>query len=254
MTPVGFSVEFTEKGHRYTIDGEKVVSVTTALGVLDKSGPLTWWGMTTGVKGIVTLRNQGVEIPWGDAEGCVKLLTEHRLTTNHVRDTAATRGQSVHDALEAFAESGELPDLDQFPPEDRGFVQGLARALLSLQPELLTTEIVVGSKTHGFAGRYDAKVVVDGRPLLLDLKTGKALRDTVGLQLAAYSLADAEMEGEPVDGLLALCVTAEGEFIVEECEATGEQFLDVLTAYRTFQQVKAGRKAAAKRTREAVPA
>lgn len=251
MTPV---VEYTEGPPRkYTVNGDVVPSVTQILGALDKPA-LIWWGMQTGVNGLAALHRQGVEIPWEDPEGCCKLLTEHKLTVNHVRDTAATRGQSIHDALEAFAATGEIPDLDQFLAEDRGYVQGLARAMLALTPEFVATEVMVGSAVHGFAGRYDAKCVIDGRTVLIDLKTSKRTYPTQMLQMAAYALADAEMGNDPVDGCLVVNVHADGSHEITESYATAEMFLGVKAAWEAMQELKAAkpRKRRAKRT--AVPA
>lgn len=225
---------------KYTVNGKVVPSVTQVLGCLAKDA-LPWWGMQVGVRGLLHLRNLGVEIPWDDDEGACKLLIEHKLTVNHVVRTAAVRGQGAHDALEQWATDGRVPRPSEFPAEDRGFIQALARALMVLRPEVEATEVVVGSAVHGFAGRYDMRAVSDGRRVRLDLKTGKAVYPTHMLQLAGYEIAALEMGEEPSDRQLVVRLGAGGEFEIVESHATGDMFLGVLAAYRSLQELKAAK-------------
>lgn len=226
---------------KYTVNGEKVPSVTQILGVLDKPA-LPWWGMTTGVTGICKLRDLGVEIPWDDPEGITKLLTEHKLTVNHVRDAAATRGQSIHAALEQWVTEQEVPALGDFPMEDRRYVQALASFLLDYEPECERSEVMVGSAEHGFAGRYDLRCRIRNRDGILDLKTGKKLYDPVHLQLAAYALADFEMGAAPVDTTWALRLGADGEYELVEGRADAAQFLAVLGTFNALRALKAAKR------------
>lgn len=225
---------------RYLLDGQVVPSVTQILGVLAKPA-LPWWGMTVGVDGLCQLQRQGVEIPWADPEGACKLLTEYRLTVNHVKDAAATRGKSVHDALEAWATSGTVPRMSDFPADDRGFVQALAKALMAVQPECLSTEVMVGSGEHRYAGRYDLTCRVDGALCRLDLKTGKRVYDEALLQLAAYELAAVEMGEEPSERLLVLRLGTDGDYELVESHATGDQFLGVKRAFDALAALKDSR-------------
>jgi hypothetical protein len=39
------TLDFDEKKHVYTVDGEPVISVTGATSIIDKSGPLMWWAV-----------------------------------------------------------------------------------------------------------------------------------------------------------------------------------------------------------------
>jgi hypothetical protein len=239
MTPPVITFEADPK-RRYLIDGVEVPSVTTILGVLAKPA-LPWWGMQTGVDGLCALHRQGVPIPWDDPEGATKLLIEHRLTVNHVRDNAASRGTGVHDALEAWATSGRVPKLSEFPSEERGYVTALAKALIHLDPTPGATEVMVGSTEHGFAGRYDLRCFIDGRHVRLDLKTGKRVYDEALLQLAAYELAAVEMGEHPSDQRLVLRLDREGGFEVVESHATQDMFLGVLRAYQAVQALKKSR-------------
>ncbi len=225
---------------RYLLDGEVVPSVTTVLDVLAKPA-LTWWGQTIGVQGVCHLHELGVEIPWGDPAGVTKLLTEHRITVNHQRDAAATRGRSIHDALEAWAQHGTVPRLSDFPTEDRGYVQALAAAVMELRPECEATEVMVGSSVHKFAGRYDLRCRIDGALVRLDLKTGRRIYTEALVQLAAYELAAVEVGEEPSDRRLILRLGEDGSHEVAESFATGDMFLGILAAYNALQELKASK-------------
>lgn len=236
---------------RYLLDGEVVPSVTQILGVLAKPA-LTWWGMQVGVRGLCHLQRQGVEIPWDDDEGACKLLTEHKLTTNHVRDQAATRGKSIHDALEAYATSGRVPRLSEYPIEDRGFVQALAKALVALQPECLATEVMVGSSEHRYAGRYDLRCVIGGRTLIVDAKTSKHIYpDQHFPQVEAYRHADFECGSEITDAAAILRLGVDGEYEFVESYATFEDFLGIKRAYDALQAIKSRRPRKPRKTKAA---
>jgi PD-(D/E)XK nuclease superfamily len=236
---VSFQVTFDAGAHKYWIDGEPVPSVTQILSIVDKSGPLSWWGQGIGVKGVCELRRLGEEIPWDDPEGIVKLLTVKRLTTNHVKSQAGTRGSSIHRALEQFLERGKVPNAADSPEPDRGYVRALARALVDLAPEAIETEQIVGSKQHGFAGTFDLLATVDGQITRWDSKTGKHVYPEAHLQLAAYEVAAVESGHPASERQIVVRLGADGEYEVAEVCATFDQFLAVLGAWRAMQTLRA---------------
>jgi len=247
VTPV---VEFqAEPRRRYLVNGQPVPSVTQILGVLDKPA-LVWWAMRVGVEGACQLQESG-SLP-ADPEAAVKALTARRLTVNHVKTRAATRGTSLHDALEAYLAEGRVPMPAGFPEEDRGYVRALARAMLDLNPDPLRMEVVVGSAQHGYGGRYDLLCELDGRTLRVDLKTGKRVYETAHLQLAAYELAAIEMGEEPTDEQAVLRLGEDGTFEFVVSQAAPEDFLAVKAAYdavtglkREIREAAKGKKVAA---------
>jgi len=237
-------VEFqAEPKRRYLVDGEPVPSVTQILGVLDKPA-LVWWAMRVGVEGACKLQDSG-SLP-GDPEQAVKALTARKLTVNHVKTKAATRGTSLHDALEAYLAEGRVPMPAGFPEEDRGYVRALARAMLDLKPEPLRMEVVVGSAKHGYGGRYDLLCKLDSRTLRVDLKTGKRVYETAHLQLAAYELAAIEMGEASTDGQAVLRLGEDGQYEFVMSRAAPEDFLAVKAAYDAVQGLKREIREAAK--------
>lgn len=245
---------FHERTHKYLVDGVHVPSVTQILGVLDKPA-LPWWGQRIGVMGVQQLQAWGVEIPWDDTDGIVKLLTEHKLTVNHIRDKGGTRGSGAHDALEAWMVNGTPPNPLAFPDEERGYVQGLARALLELRPEVIATEVMVASVTHQFAGRLDLIARVSptaelleklglepGATVLLDLKTAKGIYPEQHFpQLEAYEGANVECGADPTDARLVLRLGADGTFEVARSYATFDTFLGIKEAFDALRDLKAAK-------------
>ena len=132
--PAGYTIEyFVEPKRAYTIDGVEVPSVTTVLGCLDKPG-LPWWGMKTGVEGVLCLAGSGIlrsegldlfytvgpDVVWATTDNVVKLLTENKLTVNHAKDKAGVRGVGAHKAFEAWPSPGRSLSPRTTPKKRRG--------------------------------------------------------------------------------------------------------------------------------------
>lgn len=258
----------------------EVPSVTTILEVLDKPA-LPWWGMTVGVEGVIALIKEGrfaiIEgqpaVIGADGvayhaikENVVPLLTEYKLTTNHVKDEAGNRGQSCHDALEAWAITGALPKPEDYPDEERPYIRSLLQFLLdcggALEPEKV--EIMVGSVEHGFAGRYDFRgkftkdcrlvataltqknepfkrasaikhtVVPAGTRVLLDLKTSKGVYPAHLLQLEAYEGAGIEDGYDDTDARAVIHATMHGLYEFKRARGEFKNFLAVLATYHAY--------------------
>lgn len=252
-------VTFDPGPHAYTVNGEPVPSVTQVLKILN-IGALPWWGMQVGVEGVLTLVEGTHLIQRGTgrlllADGTpateatvTPLLTREKLTTNHQRDKAGTRGRSVHAALELYASAGVVPKLAQFPPEDRGYVQALAAWLLDYRPECLETEAMVGSAAYRFAGTYDLRARIRGLGEgLVDAKTSKHVYPVSHFsQLMGYEIAAVECGRRPADfeAVLRLGVDGEYEFALNRNDETGERiatpgtFLTLRAAYEEVTRIE----------------
>ena len=195
VTPSGIEIRYQAEPKRgyqvrsgvradgsHNFDWRDAPSVTTVLGVLDKSAALTWWGQKIGVAGVIELVNRGLLVGAYDTGGAevggkwksylahevsgtpatlesvMPLIVSEKLSTNHARDKAGDRGISVHDAFETWCVTGNKPDPSIFPDEERGYVEGLNAFLDDVNPEPYAAEVMVGSVEHGFAGRYDARI------------------------------------------------------------------------------------------------
>jgi len=269
-TPNGTVVTFESEPRRfYTVNGTEVPSVTTVLDVLHKPA-LTWWSMKIGIEGICKLFQNGsaeyVEDLWeaidrGDVQWLTDQLTQKKLTCNHVRDSAGARGTSVHGALELWVNTGETPNYEFWPIEEQGYIKGLVAFLTDINAvrgDTMLSEVMVGSATHGYAGRYDlscniltSEMVVKTYPKkpavhglldegrwLFDLKTSSNVYTSHHLQLAAYEHASVECGYEPTIGQAVVRVGRDGDYEVRKSDATIGDFTSILGAYNTMKRLK----------------
>jgi hypothetical protein len=254
----------------------EVPSVTTVLDVLAKDS-LTWWGQGIGVAGVMELVTRNLLFVGEDENGfmhlihrtgptagriatqaeIIELLKLNHLTTNHVRDVAAVRGSTVHDALEAWSATGFISDPATFHAEQSGYVTGLNAWIADLDgaAESEGTEIMVASLEHRFAGRYDnrlrlnaprrlvTKITASRKPRytkyavvpagvgIVDLKTSKDVYNTHGMQCEAYEGASVECGYDPTDWRAVLNVTADGYYQFVQSRVTFDDFLAIRAAY-----------------------
>jgi len=261
--------------------GKKVSSVTEILGILDKPG-LPWWGMTIGIDGVLFLiaesvvsftldgdsvivdynrdliaaleeqkkkRSKGYKGVFEDPEivtesqRLTRLLTLTEQTVNHVRDDAGKRGTKAHDAFETWCKTGILPASAAFPEDQREFVDGLHKFFAETTMEKVQTEVMVGSLTHQFAGRYDLRCIItnerfglDGVKALLDLKTSKRVYVSHFLQCEGYEGAGIECGWKPSDARYVVHCRA-GDYEIVKSEATYEDFLAAITLQRAIKRL-----------------
>jgi hypothetical protein len=166
-------------------------SVTTIIGVLDKSGPLIGWAKRVTAEAAIDNREQipgWVEL--GGRDGAVSLLTK---AASVKRDRAADVGSRVHALAEAVARGQEIT----LTEEERPFLTAYQHFLEEWKPRYLAAEEMVISLQHGYGGTFDAIVEMIDDVWMLDTKTSKGVYPETALQLAAY--ANADFIGRPAD-------------------------------------------------------
>lgn len=184
-------ITFNESNHRYSIDGKYVVSVTTALKGIPKQDSLVYWSAETVAEYVVDhldeVRRMVTSGGPGPAVNFLKALPNQR------RNNAAVRGTTVHDYAEQILPGGEVEVPDDLVP----YVEGYLHYLEDWNPTSVYNEIIVGSRTHGYAGRLDSIQEIPGLGLVIvDYKTGKNVYGEVALQLAGYRNAETFMDGD----------------------------------------------------------
>lgn len=264
----------------------EVPSVTTVLDVLAKDA-LTWWGQGVGAEGTATLFNIGLLVSAKTAEGAsvlacagptgegtsglvvagkqqiVELLKRCKLTTNDVRDAAGDRGQSVHDAFEAWAKQGLMPEPELYPPNEQGYVHGLRKFIEESGARAVGNEIAVASIKHGYAGRYDVDILypedveivvhrtpvrgeqralLEAGPYLDDLKTSKDVYDSHFKQLEAYEEARIECGYTPSKGRGVIHVDADGNYKRVPSHAEFSDFKSALGVWKSDVAMKKRKK------------
>lgn len=142
-------------------DGKRVPGVTSVL-IYKDPGALMWWAWKQGSEG-----------------------KDFRET----RDKAADAGHAAHAMIEANIHGRPMPDrapdLDVQMKAEQAFEAFLEwRKGVSLQ--IIDTERPLVSELHRYGGTYDALAVVNGKPALLDWKSGSGIYPETIAQLAAY--------------------------------------------------------------------
>lgn len=272
--PNGTRLYYVDANHAYYrckpdgSRGQRLTGVSTVCSPLDfRPDALLRWVEKLTLEGVAR-GFHGEPVP-ADPHVLRQRLESKELRWEQIRDQAAQRGTDVHALmLHALATGDDVPDLDELPPEQRGYGQAVMKWWLDRKPEVLEAEQVVLSEESGFAGRYDLRCVLhggleEGQTALVDLKTSGFVANKAHAQVAGYDLGAIEsgISDGPSDVLLILQVAEDGTYQEVRSCATHEDFLAALAVYRaagrignaaraarkgsSFATTRAGRKAAA---------
>lgn len=158
----------TAAHQRYrTTDGEVVPGGSTIAKIGDDPGGLIHWAWQQGVDG---------------------------KDYKKVRDEAADIGTMGHHMVEAFY-AGKWPDVDKWSTHDREratwayvkFCEWWGTEQLKWSPEIIEPEMQFVSDAYRYGGTLDAPCRdAEGRAILVDWKTSKAVYDSHIFQLAGY--------------------------------------------------------------------
>jgi hypothetical protein len=223
------------------IDGKPIVSVTTVTKEIgDTFGQGAWWGMTVGVDGYweASQRRDGI-LPDDTAE-IIEVLKQEKLTTNHVRDKAATRGTDVHALAEHWVQSKEVPQGDGYEESLRNFIE-----TEKVRP--LEAETLVGSRRFAYAGthdliarfpRIDSIGLIDYKSKTKPLKGKASAYEQHHLQLRGYEDARQEMGYEATEFQAVVNLYPDGEYAIVQGRATSEQWQAAIAAYRSLTDLR----------------
>jgi hypothetical protein len=133
--------------------------------------------------------------------------------SDELRDKAAERGTAVHSLTEAYDNGSEVSLLndDGRPGWKLGEWAMFERYVEFSQrfsPVIKMNEQNYVSAELGYAGTIDRVMQVDGRLLLVDIKTSGSVWPAYWLQLAAYRRLLSEVGGVEVDGVAILHLNA----------------------------------------------
>lgn len=176
-----------EDGKRYyvTPTGERLPSVTTVLGALQKKEIMAW------------RRRVGEE------------------KANAISRKASGRGTNVHTLCERYLNNEELGDI--MPDAKEMF--------FSIKPELNRINNIhyqeqsLWSIELGLAGRVDCIAEFDGELSVIDFKTSKRVKQRDGIlnyfwQTTAYAMMYEELIGVPINNLVIIMAVEDGRPIV----------------------------------------
>jgi hypothetical protein len=250
----------------------EVPSMSEVTKILDKPG-LVHWGEKVGINMVQVALREG----WYDADFAKKTVGEpgdwftgkhlqeigktKRLTNYYMKDSAASRGTSVHKALEYWATSGEMPNPADYDEIESGYVQGVVNFLKDSGVIPMMSEVMVGSINHRVAGRFDLlgnvpqdvevyrhitekgrgdkKSTLQSGTRIFDLKTSKGIYEDHMLQVTGYNGILKESgypEAENVPSLVR--VTDDGRYCVVDSLANWEDFWFARGLYDGIQRMK----------------
>jgi hypothetical protein len=182
----------------------QVLSVTTAINAgIAKPYLMGWAAKLVAETAVDDLDVITRMIEKGDEEGAISHL---KGAPYRKRQAAADRGTLVHSALEAYL-AGTRPTKEELKEQFReqrlntklwqptlAMISGLTEFLYDEEPEIFHSEQTVFSRTHGYGGTADIigrmRVGQSLAPVVIDIKTSKAVYDETAMQLAAYARAD----------------------------------------------------------------
>jgi hypothetical protein len=207
-------VEFFCESNYYLIDGIKYPRVTRIKSVINNPG-LSYWQSTVGKK-----------------------------KANEIMKKRGDFGTRIHKLIQITL-NGEKVDLKNYDEETETTMKLFKDFLVEhdLQPELVEQHLWFKlSEKYRYAGTADFIGYVDGKLMLLDWKTSKAIYPDMWLQLSAYIVAFEALTGERLDGCGILqirdgkkkYVTKTYEEMMEEFEV----FKAALVIYNRYRKIK----------------
>lgn len=178
-------LKFYPASHRYKLDGEWVQGVTTLIKGGLPSPALMYWSARAVAEHVFDNREQVGHLFDMGRGPFVAALKEVPWQT---RDDAAVKGTQVHDFAEQIAGGAEVDVPETLIPYVESCIAFLSE--WGIKPWL--TEGVVGSREHGYAGKFD--LIANGA--IWDYKTGRSgIWPEAAFQLSAYAFAEFTGEG-----------------------------------------------------------
>jgi hypothetical protein len=179
------ALTFSERGHRYRLDGRSVPSVTTLIGDGLPKKALQYWSARTVAEWVADNPERVEQLR---AMGRGPMVNALKEVPWEKRDTAQVRGTDVH----ALAERLVHGDRVDVPEHLADYVSSCVDFLDEWRPRPLVVERPVAHRAHWWAGKPDMFAALpDGRVILFDYKTSASgVRPETAYQLAAYSHAE----------------------------------------------------------------
>ena len=225
-----------DRGRFYRIRGVEYPSVTTILSIVGKPA-LTAWAAK--VEREMVIVESGKLYSALQCQESVNSLRWSSLLTQqlgkekaHSKELAkgAEIGSQAHAMIEWNLKARLLKDAGPAPqigPKAQHAYAAWVEWSDKNKLKPLYVEETVYSQTHEYAGTMDLLAEIDGEPVLLDWKTGKAIYPEAHLQNVAYRKAVSEMGfGNPRRGIIVRLpkVETDPDFEVVEADPISEAF------------------------------
>jgi len=230
-------LDFDEKKHVYTVDGENVLSVTGITGIIDKSGPLMWWSVGQCLEYVESRLPTLSSLD--EVQTKAFLHDAHRAHLKSSR-AAADVGTVAHDWIDDFLkgkrERTDLPKNQLARTSVESFLEWFDENV----DEVIETEFKCYSREHNYAGTADFDGIVNGERVIADWKTGKAIYPEYELQGNGYVIAREEELDITYDAIWIVALPKDGgkikakRFVPAARAQNG--FLGALALYRALKE------------------
>lgn len=241
-------LHFDHVKHIYSVNGVPADGCTTVLKAINKEALVPW---------AAKMASQHIEthLPLGrpiDEIEKKKLVDGCKKAHKQAKDDAGDLGTMLHNLFEKFAKG--LPYDEPINPILKSSFEYLKKWAKDHKVVFRSSERVVYSKKHNVAGTLDLIAEVNGKLVLVDLKTSSGVWDEYWLQLAAYinflyeefpklKFEDAIIIRCGKDGKCEIVSAVElcdkkGLFFEEFIADTYETFLSVLRLHRWLKAMK----------------
>lgn len=235
------------KSRFYLVEGKEYPSVTTVLSVIGKPALIAWAAKVERemvMEVSTTLYETIAETEKMSKLGWITALSDRlgkMKASQKELDKASAIGSQAHEWIEHNIKAQLMHDVGPCPvisAPSMIAVGAWERWKNSVNFKPLLCEQPVWSHKYKYAGTMDLMAEINGRPTLLDWKTGKAIYQESYLQNVAYRQAVREMglfDGE-IDGMIVRLpkVETDPEFEVRKIMESEDQLLDVFMNVRSL--------------------
>lgn len=223
---------FDEKRHSFLVNGERIISVTRATSVVDKSRPLIYWAV--GLTKDFLMQNLATLIDDNKGDKIASIIEEASKQHSIKKQQAANTGTQVHDWVEQFIKAKTKKDWPKIPDDPQVYngVSAFLKWVDEHNVEFKSSEKHIYSKKYKYAGIMDAEAIINNKLCVIDFKTSKGIYPEMRFQVAGYQAASEEERGKKYSGnkWLARFDKETGEFEAHEFNDQEKDFKAFLAA------------------------
>lgn len=241
------TIHFDTARHLYTVDDsvlgfvkKRVLGITSVLGTIAKPA-LMYWAVNQAIELLERKLVCGQII---DEVQKKELLEEARRLHTVRKTKAANIGTMIHEWVETYVKAKitakQTPNL---PMNEQ--MQNACNAFLMWEKEtnakFFHSERKVYSRKHQYAGTLDLEGEVDGKPVIIDIKTSSGIYPEMAYQTSAYLKAREEEEKKEYAERWIVRIGKDGVLetkLFKEHDKDFQAFLGALSIYGRQMELK----------------